>query len=162
MVAPMAETSAMVEPEMPEKMYSATTTAIARPPRIQPTSACARCTSRTAMPPVSISMPAKMKSGIASSTNESTAWWICCMMTMSGNSPLHQSPASPAAPIANATGTPRSSSTRNTRIATAITLLLPAPAVPAPRRASERQAVEDHQRAADRHRGIDPRHRHAP
>ncbi len=91
-VAPIAETSATVEPEMPEKMYSATTTAMARPPRIQPTSACARCTERTAMPPVSISMPAKMKSGIASSTNESTAWWICCMMMVSGNSPLHEEP----------------------------------------------------------------------
>jgi hypothetical protein len=34
----MAETSATVEPEMPEKMYSATTTAMLRPPRIQPTS----------------------------------------------------------------------------------------------------------------------------
>src|SRR5512137_3009973 len=38
-VAPMAETSAMVEPEMPEKMYSAITTAIASPPLIQPTKA---------------------------------------------------------------------------------------------------------------------------
>ena len=72
MVAPMAETSAMVEPEMPEKMYSAITTAIARPPRIQPTTACASWTRRTAIPPVSMRMPAKMNSGIASSTNEST------------------------------------------------------------------------------------------
>ncbi len=31
MVEPMAETSATVEPEMPEKMYSATTTAIESP-----------------------------------------------------------------------------------------------------------------------------------
>src|SRR6266498_4624633 len=39
MVAAIAETSAIVEPEMPEKMYSATTTAMASPPRIQPTRA---------------------------------------------------------------------------------------------------------------------------
>ena len=122
MVAPIADTSAMVEPEMPEKMYSAMTTAMARPPRIQPTSACARRTRRTAMPPVSISMPAKTKSGIASSTNESTDWWICCMMMMSGKSPLHSRPARPAAPMANATGTPSTSSARNTRTATVITL----------------------------------------
>ena len=74
----------MVEPEMPEKMYSATTTAIARPPRIHPTSACAKRTSRTAMPPVSISAPARTNSGIASSTNESTDWNACCTMTVSG------------------------------------------------------------------------------
>src|SRR5262249_36511085 len=36
-VEPMAETSATVEPEMPEKMYSATTTAMLSPPRIHPT-----------------------------------------------------------------------------------------------------------------------------
>ena len=38
-VEPMADTSAMVEPDNPEKMYSATTTAIPMPPRIHPTSA---------------------------------------------------------------------------------------------------------------------------
>ncbi len=112
----------MVEPDIPEKPYSATTTAIPRPPRIQPTRACASRTRRTAMPPVSISMPAKMKSGIASSTNESTDWWICCAMMMSGNSPFQARPARPAAPIANATGTPSSSSARNTTMATKITL----------------------------------------
>ncbi len=110
----------MVEPETPEKMYSAITTAMARPPRTQPTSACARRTSRIAMPPVSISMPAKMNSGIASSTNESTDWCTCCAMMMSGNAPLQARPASPAAPMANATGTPRPSSSRNTRTATKI------------------------------------------
>ena len=96
MVAPMAETSATVEPEMPEKMYSATTTAIARPPRIQPTSACARRTSRTAMPPVSISAPARMNSGMASSTKESTAWKVCCTMMVSGIAAVHHRPTKPA------------------------------------------------------------------
>ena len=84
MVAPIADTSAMVEPEMPEKMYSATTTAIARPPRIQPTSACAKRTRRTAIPPVSISAPARMNSGIASSTKESTERKACWTMMVSG------------------------------------------------------------------------------
>jgi hypothetical protein len=42
---PMAETSAMVEPEIPEKKYSASTTESPRPPRTQPTIARARSTS---------------------------------------------------------------------------------------------------------------------
>src|SRR2546426_1546625 len=52
-VAATADTSATVEPEIPEKMYSAATTAMPRPPRIQPTRATASRTSRRAMPPVS-------------------------------------------------------------------------------------------------------------
>ena len=50
MVEPMAETSATVEPEMPEKMYSATTTAMREPAADpahqhlgQPDEADARC-----------------------------------------------------------------------------------------------------------------------
>ena len=57
---------------MPEKSTSATTTTIASPPRTRPTIAIARSTMRSEMPPDSISAPARMKSGIASSTNEST------------------------------------------------------------------------------------------
>ena len=68
----IAETSAAVEPEMPEKRISATTTTIASPPRTFPTMAIARSTMRSEIPPDSISAPARMKSGIASSTNEST------------------------------------------------------------------------------------------
>ena len=47
----MAETSAAVEPEMPEKRISATTTTIARPPRTFPTIAIARSTMRSEIPP---------------------------------------------------------------------------------------------------------------
>ena len=68
----MADTSAAVDPEMPEKRTSATTTTIASPPRTRPTIAIARSTMRSEMPPDSISAPARMNSGIASSTNEST------------------------------------------------------------------------------------------
>jgi hypothetical protein len=84
MVDPMAETSATVEPEMPEKMYSATTTAMERPPRTQPTSAWASRTRRTAMPPVSISAPARMNSGMARSTNESTPSNVCLSTVVRG------------------------------------------------------------------------------
>ena len=68
----MAETSAAVEPEMPEKRISATTATIARPPRTRPTMAIARSTMRSEMPPDSMRAPATMKSGMASRTNEST------------------------------------------------------------------------------------------
>ena len=68
----IAETSAAVEPEMPEKRISGTTTTIARPPRTFPTMAIARSTMRSEIPPDSIRAPARMNSGIASSTNEST------------------------------------------------------------------------------------------
>ena len=71
-VAATAETSATVEPEIPEKMYSAVMTAMPSPPRIHPTSATASATRRRAIPPVSISAPARMKSGSESRTNEST------------------------------------------------------------------------------------------
>jgi hypothetical protein len=68
----MAEMSAAVDPEMPEKRISATTATIASPPRTRPTIAIARSTMRSEIPPDSMSAPATMKSGIASSTNEST------------------------------------------------------------------------------------------
>ena len=38
-IAPIAETSAMVEPEIPEKKYSASATDMPRPPRTRPMSA---------------------------------------------------------------------------------------------------------------------------
>ncbi len=117
----MAETSATVEPEMPEKMYSATTTAIERPPRIQPTSTWASRTRRTAMPPVSMRAPARMKSGMASSTKESTPSKICLAITESGYSPLHQSPAKPETAMTKDTGTPRARKTRKQSAMMAIT-----------------------------------------
>jgi hypothetical protein len=81
---PIADTSATVDPEIPEKNASATTTAMPRPPRRWPISTRARWTSRAEMPPVSIRPPARMKSGIASSTNESAPENMCCGTTRSG------------------------------------------------------------------------------
>ncbi len=137
MVEPMADTSATVEPEIPEKMYSATTTAIESPPRIQPTSTWARRTRRTAMPPVSMKAPARMKSGIASSTNESTPSKICLTITVSGYSPLHQRPMKPATPMTKATGIP---SRRRTTKETAMIGIMPRPG-PAPRGGRARGAA---------------------
>ena len=91
-VAATAETSATVEPEMPEKMYSAAMTAMPSPPRIQPTSATASATRRCAMPPVSMSAPARMKSGSESRTNESTWWRIVCTLVASGAGAARRAP----------------------------------------------------------------------
>src|SRR5512137_1586843 len=44
---PMAEISAAVEPEMPEKRYSPTSTTMPRPPLIWPTMVLARYTNRS-------------------------------------------------------------------------------------------------------------------
>src|SRR6266478_2950493 len=67
-MAPMAETSAIVLPEIPEKKYSASTTDMPRPPRTQPIIARARSTSAYDIPQRSMRLPAKMKVGMASST----------------------------------------------------------------------------------------------
>ena len=65
---PMADTSAMVEPEMPEKKYSASTTDMPSPPRTQPTSTRARLTSAYDIPQRSMRLPANTKVGMARST----------------------------------------------------------------------------------------------
>src|SRR5687767_8815344 len=150
-VEPMAETSATVEPEMPEKMYSATTTAIDRPPRTQPTSTCASRTSRTAMPPVSMSAPASMKRGMASSTKESTPSNVCLRICVSGCWPLHQKPASAAMPTVKETGTASRRRTMKVRPMTTTTSVRRGRAAP-----QERHRVEDHERASHRHGGVDP------
>src|SRR5215472_14247391 len=90
-VEPMAETSATVEPEMPEKMYSATTTAMLSPPRIHPTRTWASRTRRTAIPPVSMSAPARMKRGMARRTKESTPSKVCLTITVRGYCPDDES-----------------------------------------------------------------------
>ena len=67
-MAPIADTSAMVEPEMPEKKYSASTTDMPSPPRTQPTSTRARLTSAYDIPQRSMRLPANTKVGMARST----------------------------------------------------------------------------------------------
>ena len=57
---PIAEMSATVDPEMPEKMYSATSETIPSPPRTCPTSTCENFTRRREIPPVSIRDPARI------------------------------------------------------------------------------------------------------
>src|SRR5688572_9437032 len=151
MVEPMADTSATVEPEMPEKIYSATTTAIDRPPRTQPMSTCASRTRRTAMPPVSMSAPARMKRGMARRTNESTPSNVCLRIWVRGCWPLHQNPAIAATPTVKETGTASRRRTTKVRPMTTTMLVRGGRAPP-----QQGQRVEDHERAADRHGGVDP------
>jgi len=68
MVVPTAATSATLEPEMPEKMYMVTTTTCSRPPRRWPISASTSLASGRVRPAEFMTVPARMKNGMASRT----------------------------------------------------------------------------------------------
>jgi hypothetical protein len=104
----MADTSATGEPETPPNRVQATTLLIPRPPRMWPTSDLAKTTILSAMPPYSISSPAKMKKGMARNENTFIPEVICWKMTAMG-SPSYRMVASADSPMENATGTPRMS-----------------------------------------------------
>ena len=69
---PVAAASATAEPDMPAMIMLTTMFTCASPPVIHPTRAVANRTIRAVMPPADINSPASMKSGTASSGNEST------------------------------------------------------------------------------------------
>ena len=62
---PVAATSATADPEISAKNSETPTLTIANPPRTKPISAETKAISRVEMPPVFISAPARMNSGIA-------------------------------------------------------------------------------------------------
>ncbi|MCY1236223.1 hypothetical protein D9M72_488690 [compost metagenome] len=68
MVVPTAATSATLEPEMPEKMYMVTTTTWSRPPRRCPIRASTSLASGRVRPAEFITVPARIKNGIARRT----------------------------------------------------------------------------------------------
>ena len=68
-IDPSAEISATAEPEMPPNSIDEKILTDANPPRTCPTSADANRTRRMAIPPCSISSPAKTKNGMARSEN---------------------------------------------------------------------------------------------
>jgi hypothetical protein len=105
MTEPMAETSASGEPATPPKSVQPTTLLMPRPPRTCPTRLLAKRTMRSAMPPYSISSPAKMKNGIARNENTCMPPTIFWNTTAEG-SPADRMVATDDNPIANATGTP--------------------------------------------------------
>src|SRR5216110_90627 len=102
----------MVEPEMPEKKYSASTTEMPSPPRTGPTSARARSTSAYDIPQRSIRLPANTKVGMASSTQ------LCEPATSEEGSLVSEKlptsrPVKPARPSAKTIGSESSVSTTN-------------------------------------------------
>src|SRR5450432_1619040 len=105
---PIAEVSATGDPETPPNSVLATTLASPRPPFQCPTRLRAKSRILSAMPPCSISSPEKMKKGIA--RNEKTFMpetiiWI----GVARGRPSTAKVARQLRPIANATGTPRTS-----------------------------------------------------
>ena len=109
----IAETSAVVDPDMPEKNISPTITAMPRPPRTKPTRDLARLTSLAAIPPVSIKEPASTNSGIARSVNESALITRRCVTMVIGAFPATAMTTMAATPIAKAIGTSSTIKTTN-------------------------------------------------
>jgi hypothetical protein len=140
-MAPMAETSAIVEPEMPEKKYSARTTDMPSPPRIRPTSARARFTSAYDMPQRSMRLPAKTNVGMASSTQ---LWEPATRLDGSFCSEKlpETSPANPARPSAKTMGSDSAVSTRKvtTTMATSTAQCPPVITASRPRQTSRKAA----------------------
>src|SRR5882672_775951 len=158
-MAPMAETSAIVLPEMPEKKYSASTTDMPRPPRTQPIIARARSTSAYDIPQRSMRLPAKTKVGIASRTQ------LCEPVTRLDGSFCSEklpasSPAKPAMPSENTMGSERIVRIRKVTptVATSMRSVTPGLAHRAalPRLDQRGQTVDDDQHAADHRREIQP------
>src|SRR5262245_28004275 len=111
----MADTSAMVEPEIPEKKYSARTTDIPSPPRTQPTRPRARLTSAYDIPQRSMRLPANTNVGTARSTQ------LCDPATRAEGSFWSEkvpraSPTTPESPRAKTMGVERA--TRSTNVTT--------------------------------------------
>ena len=73
MIPPMAATVAGPEPEIAAKNIHVSTAAMASPPGSQPSIALQKFIRRLEIPPVSIRLPATMKSGTARSVKESVA-----------------------------------------------------------------------------------------
>src|SRR4030095_11534749 len=141
-IAPIAETSATVEPEMPEKKYSARTTDTHRPPRNRPTRARSRSTSAYDIPQRSIRLPAKTKCGMASKTQ------LCEPATRLDGSFCSEklpasSPAKPAMPSENTIGSERIVSTRKVTatVATSIAQWLAVSPTGTPRHTSTSEAT---------------------
>ncbi len=79
---PTAAASAMAAPETPAIIMFTITTTYDSPPRMLPTAASAKATSRRVIPPAFISSPAKMKNGTAIRMNESAPLTVICASTI--------------------------------------------------------------------------------
>ena len=99
-------TSAVDEPDMPEKNMLNTVTTCARPPRMWPTSASDKSVIRLTTLAELISSPTSRKNGIASSASESMPSKSCLDDRLEVTS-VKPAPTSTPAISENATGTPR-------------------------------------------------------
>ena len=88
MTEPIAATSALLDPEMPENTAMATTITTLSPPRTPPQIMSRNATSRLDMPFTPITNPASTKNGIASSTKLPTPACICWENCTIGRSPV--------------------------------------------------------------------------
>ena len=99
-MAPIEETSATAEPVTPPKNIEATQTICARLPGSQPTRTSAMLTSRRAMPPRAIKVPAKTKKMTASSGKVLIAVnmrWTIVALSTPGRSKVAMTEATPTA-----------------------------------------------------------------
>jgi len=83
-IAPMEETSATAEPEIPPKNMEARIFTWARPPRKRPMRALAKPTSLREIPPWLMISPERIKNGIARRENEFTPLTRRCTMDIIG------------------------------------------------------------------------------
>src|SRR5579863_3736304 len=121
---PMADVSAVGEPDTPPNSVHATTLAMPSPPRKWPTVACAKRRMRSAIPPCSINSPEKMKNGTARNENAFIPEIIDCMAVAAGK-PSYRYVRTHESPNANETGTPNTRKTRKLteRMASSMILL---------------------------------------
>ena len=106
MTEPRADTSANGDPATPPKIVQPITLLMPKPPRTWPTKLLAKRTMRSAIPPYSISSPAKTKNGMARKEKTCmppTIFWN----TMATGKPAAMMVATEDSPMAKATGTPR-------------------------------------------------------
>src|ERR1044071_7046059 len=150
---------------MSEKKYDTTITDMPRPPRSQPTSARAKSTSAFDVPQRSMTVPAKIKLGIASRIQFCEAP-IRLDATMSSECPPSTRPRTAAGPGANTIGIDSAIRTTNSRPVEASSIsvgpgrgdtrLLQGVFFRARHLERGKQPIEHDQRAADRRRGIEP------
>src|SRR3954464_1448661 len=162
-IAPIEDTSATAEPVTPPKNIEATQTICARLPGSQPTSTSAISTSRRAIPPRAISVPANTKKITASSGNVliavSMRWTIVALSTPGSSNVAN----TVETPTANEIGMPSATRTTKARPSRIRTMAL------VHARAGDRGRLGPHdlvgdqlegehhdQEAADRHRRVVP------
>ena len=106
---PTAATSAIFEPDMPEKTTMLSTITTFSPPRSRPTRRSSSAISRTEMPLASMSAPVSRKNGMASSTKLSMPRAICCAKIAPGRLPSFQTNISAESASAKPIGMPPAS-----------------------------------------------------